>query len=303
MTTLIELVSASYRYPDGTPGLDDCHLRLRAGSRNALLGANGAGKTTLMQHLNGLLRPTSGHLHWQGHPVAYDRAGLRALRQQVGLVFQNPDRQLFSAHVEEDVSFGPLNLGLGEHDVRTRVAAALDAVGMRAHARSPVHHLSFGQKKRVCLAGVLAMQPQLLVLDEPMAGLDAPMQRDLQQLLDDLVARHGVTVLISTHDAAFAADWADELHLMVAGRCRLSESADRLMAQPQAWLDAGQSPPEVIAVHQELVRRGVLPATPVPRSMPRLLDQLRNGLTPQPQAQPHPHIHPHPHERPCHDAA
>ncbi len=139
--------------------------------------------------------------------MSYGRDGLRALRQQVGLVFQNPDRQLFSAHVEEDVSFGPLNLGLPDAEVRQRVAESLAAVGMQAHARSPVHHLSFGQKKRVCLAGVLAMRPRLLVLDEPMAGLDLPMQIDLQRLLDALAAQ-GVTVLVSTHDAAFAAAWA-----------------------------------------------------------------------------------------------
>ncbi|MBB3195491.1 energy-coupling factor ABC transporter ATP-binding protein [Roseateles terrae] len=274
MTPLIELRSASYCYPDGSQGLHDCSLALRAGSRNALLGANGAGKTTLMQHLNGLLQPDQGGLHWQGQPVRYSRDGLRRLRQQVGLVFQNPDRQLFSAHVEEDVSFGPLNLGLPEAEVRQRVAESLAAVGMSVHARSPVHHLSFGQKKRVCLAGVLAMRPQLLVLDEPMAGLDLPMQKDLQRLLDGLVAQ-GVTVLVSTHDAAFAADWADEIHVMAQGRCQLSRPVDALLTQPQAWLDVGQSPPEVMALHAELVRQGVLPAVPVPRSIERLLAALR----------------------------
>jgi cobalt/nickel transport system ATP-binding protein len=274
MTPLIELRNASYRYPDGSQGLQDCSLALRAGSRNALLGANGAGKTTLMQHLNGLLQPDQGRLHWQGEAVRYSREGLRSLRQQVGLVFQNPDRQLFSAHVEEDVSFGPLNLGLPETEVRQRVAESLAAVGMSAHARSPVHHLSFGQKKRVCLAGVLAMRPQLLVLDEPMAGLDLPMQKDLQRLLDTLAAQ-GVTVLVSTHDAAFAADWADEIHVMAHGRCLLSRPVDALLTQPQAWRDVGQSPPEVMALHAELVRQGVLPAVPVPRSIERLLAALR----------------------------
>lgn len=289
MTPLIELRSASYRYPDGSQGLHDCSLALRAGSRNALLGANGAGKTTLMQHLNGLLQPDQGCLHWQGQPVRYSREGLRGLRQQVGLVFQNPDRQLFSAHVEEDVSFGPLNLGLPETEVRQRVADALAAVGMSAHARSPVHHLSFGQKKRVCLAGVLAMRPQLLVLDEPMAGLDLPMQKDLQRLLDTLAAQ-GVTVLVSTHDAAFAADWADEIHVMAQGRCQLSRPVDALLTQPQAWLDVGQSPPEVMALHAELVRQGVLPAVPVPRSIERLLAALR---APQPVTASESVIHEH----------
>ncbi len=288
MSALIELVSVRHRYPDGRTGLDDCSLRLRGGLRHALLGVNGAGKTTLMQHLNGLLRPDAGEVRWQGQPVRYDRAGLRALREQVGMVFQNPDRQLFSAHVEEDVSFGPLNLGLPDTEVRARVAEALSAVGLSALARSPVHHLSFGQKKRVCLAGVLAMQPQLLVLDEPMAGLDAPMQRDLQRMLDEQVAR-GVTVLLSTHDVDFAAAWADEVHVMAAGRCVRSDSVDRLMHEPAAWAAASPSMPEVLALHRELTRLGVLPAGSSPRAVPQLLNQLR-AL----QRAPH-------HERASHD--
>jgi len=279
MTALMELVSVSYRYPDGSVGLRACDVQLRAGARHALLGANGAGKTTLMQHLNGLLRPESGHLRWRGEPVRHDRAGLRALREQVGMVFQNPDRQLFCAHVEEDVSFGPLNLGLAEDEVRDRVAQALTQVGLHSHARTPVHHLSFGQKKRVCLAGVLAMRPSLLVLDEPMAGLDAPMQSDLQHLLDGLVA-DGVTVLLSTHDAAFAAAWADELHIMEAGRCRLQAPVSRLLACPQAWHDAGQPLPDVVALHAELAARGLLPAHPLPRSMAQLLNAVRALPTP-----------------------
>lgn len=279
MIPLIELRGASYRYADGSPGLRDCDIALRPGSRNALLGANGAGKTTLMQHLNGLLQAESGVLRWQGETVVHNRAGLRALRQQVGLVFQNPDRQLFCAHVEEDVSFGPLNLGLPEHEVRERVAQALQAVGLRDHARTPVHHLSFGQKKRVCLAGVLAMRPQLLVLDEPMAGLDLPMQRDLQRLLDALVAQ-GVTVLVSTHDPNFAADWADEIHVMSQGRCQLSQPVGLLLTQPAAWHAVGQTPPQVIALHAELVQLGLLPAVPVPRSIERLLAALRARALP-----------------------
>lgn len=279
MTPLIELRGASYRYADGSLGLRDCHIALRPRSRNALLGANGAGKTTLMQHLNGLLQAESGELRWRGETVVHNRAGLRALRQQVGLVFQNPDRQLFCAHVEEDVSFGPLNLGLPEHEVRQRIAQALQAVGLQDHARTPVHHLSFGQKKRVCLAGVLAMRPQLLVLDEPMAGLDLPMQKDLQRLLDSLVAQ-GVTVLVSTHDPDFAADWADEIHVMAQGRCQLSQPVDALLTQPAAWHAVGQTPPQVIALHAELVQRGLLPAAPVPRSIERLLAALRARALP-----------------------
>ncbi|RZL27994.1 MAG: ATP-binding cassette domain-containing protein, partial [Rubrivivax sp.] len=171
MNPIIEMQAVGHAFADGSSGLRDCSLALGRGRRHALLGANGAGKTTLLQHLNGLLRPTAGRLLLDGQPYDYGRSGLTQLRRRVGLVFQNPERQLFSAQVEEDVSFGPLNLGLDADTVRARVKAALDAVGLGGHARRAVHHLSFGQKKRVCIAGVLAMAPDVLLLDEPMAGL------------------------------------------------------------------------------------------------------------------------------------
>ncbi|SDH24222.1 MULTISPECIES: energy-coupling factor ABC transporter ATP-binding protein [unclassified Duganella] len=274
MSALLELRNVSYTYPDGSIGLQDCHLTLQRGRRYALLGANGAGKTTVLQHLNGLLRPGTGTLHYDGQPFDYGRKGLTALRSRVGLVFQNPDRQLFSALVEEDVSFGPLNLGLGEDEVRHRVATALDAVGLRAHARRAVHQLSFGQKKRVCIAGVLAMEPEVLLLDEPMAGLDAPMQTELTVLLDRLAA-NGTTVLLSTHDIDFALRWADDIHIMSAGRCIASGPAQQLAAQADTLHAAGQRPPAAIALHAELVSLGVLQGGPAPRSIDALLDQLR----------------------------
>jgi cobalt/nickel transport system ATP-binding protein len=153
------------------------------------------------------------------------------------------------------------------------VAAALDAVGLRDHARCAVHHLSFGQKKRACIAGVLAMEPEAIVLDEPMAGLDAPMQVELAALLDRLVAR-GITVLLSTHDVDFAFRWADDIHVMAAGRCIVSASAPQLAAQSAVLRAAGQRLPVVLALHATLVSRGVLPAGPSPRSVDALLDAL-----------------------------
>nr|WP_229265416.1 ABC transporter ATP-binding protein [Duganella sp. 1224] len=266
--------AVSHVYPDGSKGLNGCTLTLHRGRRYALLGANGAGKTTVLQHLNGLLRPTTGTLRYNGQAFDYSRKGLTALRTRVGLVFQNPDRQLFSALVEEDVSFGPLNLGLHEYEVRHRVKAALDAVGLLAHARRAVHQLSFGQKKRVCIAGVLAMEPHVLLLDEPMAGLDAPMQAELTALLDRL-AQQGVTVLLSTHDIDFALRWADDIHVMAEGRCMASGPAQQLAAQTDVLRAAGQKPPAALALHAELVALGVLPQGPAPRSVDALLATLR----------------------------
>ena len=271
---LLELQAVDHVFADGSAGLRSCDLRLGRGRRHALLGANGAGKTTVLQHLNGLLRPTSGRVLWEGRPVEYGRKDLAALRRHVGLVFQNPDRQLFSAQVEEDVSFGPLNLGLDEATVRARVAAALDAVDMAAHARHAVHHLSFGQKKRVCLAGVLAMEPDVLLLDEPMAGLDAAMQADLALLLDRLAAR-GVTIVLTTHDIDFAYGWADDIHLMAGGRCNASGPAATLARQGDLLHAAGQRLPLALELHAQLAAHGVLPADAAPRSVGAVLDALQ----------------------------
>ncbi|HEX8605831.1 MAG TPA: ABC transporter ATP-binding protein, partial [Pseudoduganella sp.] len=177
-------------------------------------------------------------------------------------------------HVEEDVSFGPLNLGLDAGTVRRRVDAALEAVGLRGHAGRAVHHLSFGQKKRVCIAGVLAMEPEVLLLDEPMAGLDAPMQLELAALLDRLVDG-GVTVLLSTHDVDFAFGWADEIHLLAAGRCIAAGPAAEMAARADLLHAAGHRVPLAIALHAELAARGMLQAHPAPRTVPALLAALR----------------------------
>lgn len=269
---LLEALSLSHRYADGSLGLDGCSLAIRRGSRNALLGANGSGKTTLLMHCNGLLQPSAGSLRFAGAPLDRSRAGLAALRRRVGLVFQNPDRQLFSASVVEDVSFGPLNLGLDEATVRGRVAEALAAVGMSEQAKRPVHHLSFGQKKRVCIAGVLAMQPEVLLLDEPMAGLDAAMQHELLAVLDRL-AGQGITIVLSTHDVDFAYRWADDIHLLAAGRCLASFAATELPAQAAMLKQAGQALPAVVALQGALAARGIAAGTPA-RSLEALLAQL-----------------------------
>lgn len=270
---LLELDQVSHRYPDGSIGLDACSLRIQRGTRNVLIGANGAGKSTLFQHANGLLKPQSGTIRYAGSAVDYSRSGLRQLRSRVGLVFQDPDRQLFSASVAEDVSFGPLNLGLSMDVVRQRVCAALALVDMAEHAGKAVHNLSFGQKKRVCIAGVLAMEPELLILDEPMAGLDQAMQQELENVLDTLHVR-GITLLLATHDIDFAYRWAEHIHLMMAGRCTASLPASTLADEAEKLAAAGLSMPQVITLHRALVGRRLLPDGPAPRCTRSLLSLI-----------------------------
>jgi cobalt transport protein ATP-binding subunit len=192
---MIEIEQLSFSYPDGRRALSDVSLRIEAGERVALVGPNGAGKSTLLLHLNGILRPAAGIIRIGGLPLT-DRT-LGQVRAMVGLVFQNPDDQLFSPRVFEDVAFGPLHMGLPEHEVRARVERALAAVGMSNYADRTSYHLSLGEKKRIALATVLSMHPRVLALDEPSSGLDPRARRGLIRLLGEL---DGQTLLIASHD-------------------------------------------------------------------------------------------------------
>jgi cobalt/nickel transport system ATP-binding protein len=210
--TAVEIKNLSFRYSDGQPALSAVSLRVRRGEKVALVGPNGAGKSTLMLHLNGILTGQADELAIAGMPVS--KAYLPLIRARVGLVFQNPDDQLFSPTVFEDVAFGPLHMGLPEDEVRERVARALEQVGMTTFSGRLSHHLSMGEKKRVAIATVLAMDPEILVMDEPSAGLDPRARRGLINLL-----RHiPLTMLVSTHDMALARDLFARMIIMDEGR-------------------------------------------------------------------------------------
>ncbi len=225
---LLEAVSLRHLYPGAAraaalvPGqraeaLDGASLHVGAHTRLALIGGNGSGKSTLLLHLNGTLRPTAGEVRFAGVPLDRSRAGLAALRQRVALVFQDPDDQLFAGTLAQDVSFGPLNLGLDAAATAARVEAALLAVGLAGFAGLPLHMLSQGQRKRASIAGALALRPEVLLLDEPTAGLDP---EGVDTLLDHLDALHaeGLTVVFSTHDLALARHFADAAAVMADGR-------------------------------------------------------------------------------------
>ncbi len=213
---LVETRDLSYVYPGGVKGLDEVNFIAGRNSRIAVIGANGAGKSTLFKHFNGIFRPTSGTVLIHGEPVTDQN--IREVRKFVGLVFQNADDQIFSPTVEQDVAFGPMNLGLDEETVSHRVDEALAMVGIE-HLRDRVpHHLSGGEKKRVAIAGVIAMEPQVLVLDEPTAGLDPQGVKDLIGVINTLARRYGITVIFSTHEVSLVPEVADQLYVMDRGR-------------------------------------------------------------------------------------
>jgi cobalt/nickel transport system ATP-binding protein len=200
-----------YAYPDGHVALHGVDLTIARGERVALLGPNGAGKTTLVLHLNGILAG-EGDVTVTGLPVT--KPNLREIRRRVGIVFQDPDDQLFMPTVHDDVAFGPANFGLKGHELEHRVHDALAAVGMEAYAERAPHHLSFGQRRRVAVATVLAMQPDILVLDEPSSNLDPMARRELAEIIEQL----GLTTLIVTHDLPYALQLCPRALVMNEGR-------------------------------------------------------------------------------------
>ena len=213
---VIETQDIVYEYPDGTKALENVNFKVDEGKIVALLGPNGAGKSTLFLHFNGILKPSSGKILFNGSPVDYNKKDLMKLRQNVGIVFQNPDDQLFAPTVMEDVAFGPMNMGLSRDEVEKRVKDALKRVGMEGFEKKPPHHLSGGQKKRVTIAGILAMNPKIMVLDEPTSGLDPRGASQIMRLLYEL-NEDGMTIIISTHDVDLVPLYASTVYIISHG--------------------------------------------------------------------------------------
>jgi cobalt/nickel transport system ATP-binding protein len=198
MNTALEISDLTFSYPDGRQVLNSVNLQINKGERVALLGPNGAGKTTLVMHLNGILLSDQGIVKVAG--IKVDKENLFEVRKRVGLVFQDPDDQLFMTTVRDDVAFGPSNIGIQGEELNEVVDYALDQVKMKEFADRPPHHLSFGQRRRVAVATVLAMKPNILVLDEPSSNLDPASRRELAEILLNL----DVTIFMVTHDLPYA---------------------------------------------------------------------------------------------------
>ena len=220
----IEVEHLHFVYPDGFEALRGIDLHIGAGEKAALVGPNGAGKSTLILHLNGILVPTHGQVRVGGEVV--DRASVRRVRARVGLVFQDPDDQLFSPTVYEDVAFGPLHMGVPDEQIHERVERALAAVGMTGSERRMPHRLSLGQRKRVAIATVLSMDPEILVLDEPTSGLDPRGRRELIRLLSGM----SQTMIVSTHDMRLVAEVFPRTLVMDEGRLVGDGPTDSLLA-------------------------------------------------------------------------
>jgi cobalt/nickel transport system ATP-binding protein len=225
----VETVNLSYAYPDGTKALDDINFTVQQGENIAILGPNGAGKSTLLHHFNGLLTPTSGSIRVLGKEV--NKQNLTEIRQHVGLVFQDPDDQLFARTLSQDIAFGPTNLGLPKKEVEERVKWALEVTELRGLEGKAPQNLSTGQKKRAAIAGVLAMKPEVMVLDEPMANLDPRTATKILRLLLQLNKELGITLIIATHDVDLVPLFATKICILNKGKIILEGTPEEVFSQ------------------------------------------------------------------------
>jgi cobalt/nickel transport system ATP-binding protein len=255
---VIETKDITYEYPDGTKALEDVNFNVEEGKIVALLGPNGAGKSTLFLHFNGILRPSFGDIIIDGEPVNYNKKDLMRIRQKVGIVFQNPDDQLFAPTVLEDVAFGPMNMGLSKEEVDNRVKEALIRVGMDGFEKKPPHHLSGGQKKRVAIAGILAMKPKIMVLDEPTSGLDPKGASQILRLLYKL-NKEGITIVISTHDVDLVPLYASKVYIISEGKIIKEGTASEVFADVKTIRGANLRLPRIAHLMEILEKEDKLP--------------------------------------------
>ena len=206
----------SFIYPDGTKALKNVNIEIKRGEKIAIIGPNGAGKSTLFSHFNGLSEPTSGHVEIDGEKVEYKKEKLLQVRQKVGIVFQDPNDQLFAPTVKEDIAFGPMNLGLDYDEVEKRIDESLKMVGMEGFENKTPHHLSGGQQKRIAIAGIVAMRPEIMILDEPTAGLDPEGVNKVLNILNKL-NKEGMSIVISSHDIEMVNEFAEKIFVLYNG--------------------------------------------------------------------------------------
>ena len=252
---MLEVKNIKYSYNKDYQALKGVSLKVEEGEMVALLGKNGAGKSTLFLHLNGIYEPDEGQVFIDGEELKYDKKSLLKFRQKVGIVFQNPDDQIFAPTVEEDVAFGPLNLKLPMEEVQKRVTESLARVGMSGFEKKAPHHLSGGQKKRVAIAGILAMKPEIMVLDEPTAGLDPQGVRGLSKLLKEL-NDEGITIIISTHEVNLVPNYAKRVFVLVDGLLIAEGTPKEIFSQPEILDKANLEVPIVTELFQDLEKEG-----------------------------------------------
>lgn len=252
----LETKNLSFTYHDGTEALKNVNIQIKKGEKIAIIGPNGAGKSTLFSHFNGLTEPTSGHVEVEGEKIIFEREELLKVRQKVGIVFQDPNDQLFAPTVKEDVAFGPMNLGLEYEEVKKRIKESLEMVGMSGFEDKTPHHLSGGQQKRVAIAGIVAMRPDIMILDEPTAGLDPEGVDKVLDILDNL-NKEGMSIVISSHDIEMVNQFADKIFVLYNGEIIAEGDKNQIFSDKELLKKAHLKAPITTEILYNLKEKGL----------------------------------------------
>ncbi|MFM5883488.1 ATP-binding cassette domain-containing protein [Methanobrevibacter gottschalkii] len=252
----LETKNLSFTYPDGTKALKNVNIQIKKGEKIAIMGPNGAGKSTLFSHFNGLTEPTSGHVEIDGEKIIFNREELLKVRQKVGIVFQDPNDQLFAPTVKEDVAFGPMNLGLDYDEVKNRIAESLEMVGMSGFEDKTPHHLSGGQQKRIAIAGIVAMRPEIMILDEPTAGLDPEGVDKVLNILNNL-NNEGMSIVISSHDIEMVNHFADKIFILYNGEIIAKGNKHQIFSNKELLKKAHLKTPTTTEILYKLKENGL----------------------------------------------
>lgn len=252
----LETKNLSFTYHDGTEALKNVNIQIKKGEKIAIMGPNGAGKSTLFSHFNGLTEPTSGHVEVEGEKIIFEREELLKVRQKVGIVFQDPNDQLFAPTVKEDVAFGPMNLGLEYDEVEKRIKESLEMVGMSGFEDKTPHHLSGGQQKRVAIAGIVAMRPDIMILDEPTAGLDPEGVDKVLDILDNL-NKEGMSIVISSHDIEMVNQFADRIFVLYDGEIIAEGDKNQIFSDKELLKKAHLKAPITTEILYNLKEKGL----------------------------------------------
>lgn len=262
---LMEVKDLSYQYADQTLALDHINLKIHRHERLAIMGSNGSGKSTLFLNLNGVYRPTKGEILFHNQPVDYSRKGLLELRRKVGIVFQEPDNQLFCSSVAGEISFGLYNLGLDDSIIKEKVYDVCERLSITPFIHKPTHFLSGGQKKRVSIADILVMEPDLLILDEPFSALDPKHAQMIHEILNRL-ADSGITVVIATHNADYAYRWAERIVILNDSHILADDTPDNIFCNQELLQTSNLEQPLIFQVTAALKKKNILNANAFPKT-------------------------------------
>jgi cobalt/nickel transport system ATP-binding protein len=271
---ILEAIDITFEYSDGTKALNEVNMSIEEGKKIAVLGPNGAGKTTLFLHFNGILKPKSGKILYKGEEINYRHSELVKLRKNVGIVFQNPDIQLFSASVYQEISFGPMNLGYPENIVKEKVENAMKETRIIGLKDKPTHFLSYGQKKSVSIADIIVMEPEVIILDEPTVYLDPKHVQEIMGLFGKLVEK-GKTIILSTHDVDFAYSWADYIYVMKNGKVVAKGEPTVVFANAKELDRSDLKKPMLLEIYEILKEKGIISGSNIPKNIEELKKYIK----------------------------